>query len=89
MGKAIYCPFPRCKNEVSNYCVLHRAINPAFETAYYQEQRAETLNSWIVSLWPIVEAMEEMWREKARAERQLQDIQRREKIVELFGVTDE
>lgn len=72
MGRAIYCPFPRCKNEVATLCNLHKPIAPAFEKAYYQETRTETLNQWITNLWPIVEAMEEMWREKYRAERSLE-----------------
>lgn len=72
MGKAIYCPFPRCKSETAHYCSLHKAIAPAFENAYYQEQRSETLNYWITTLSPIVEAMEELWRERERAERALQ-----------------
>lgn len=83
MGKAIYCPFPRCKNETAVMCSMHKAIAPALEATYYLEPRPETLNYWITQLAPIVEAMEEMWRERYRAEKAAEYSVK--KLREAFG----
>ena len=64
-------------------CSMHKAIAPAFEATYYLETRTETLNYWITQLAPIVEAMEEMWRERYRAERDAEHVNK--KLREAIG----
>jgi len=73
MGRAIYCQFPTCTNEVSGYCTMHRAIAPWVEQVAEHIDPENILTRSIVyaNLMPMIRTMEEQWRQIQRLERQL------------------
>jgi hypothetical protein len=71
MGKAIYCSFPRCKNERVGLCALHAAIYQQVANTYAQRFRDMSFNDYVLDTWPIIEVMEEQWREIQRLQRRV------------------
>jgi hypothetical protein len=73
MSKAIYCPFPTCKNEYYTYCTMHQAILPAVKdvVAHMDPEGILSFNVNVSNLLPMVRMMEEQWRDLRRLEREL------------------
>lgn len=71
MGRIIYCDFPRCKNECVGFCILHGAIYQQVVNAYAKRFRDMSFNEFVLDIWPIIEAMEEQWRDIQRLQRRL------------------
>ena len=73
MSRALYCPFPTCKNETSGYCTMHRQLLPAIENVV-QHNDPEGILSFSVNvsnLQPMIRMMEEQWNGLRRLEREL------------------
>ena len=77
MGRAIYCSFPTCTNEVSGYCTLHRAIQPAVEAvaAHIDPDNILTRSIVYANLMPMIRLLEEQWREIYRLQRDVKHLE--------------
>lgn len=77
MGRAIYCDFPTCTNEVSGYCKLHRAIAPAIEEVAEHIDPENILTRSIVyaNLMPMIRLLEEQWRQIDRLQRDVKHLE--------------
>ena len=78
MGRAIYCQFPTCSNETAlGYCRLHKAIQPAVEAvaAHIDPDNILTRSVVYASLLPMIQIMEEQWRQIYRLERDVKHLE--------------
>ena len=77
MGRAIYCDFPTCTNEVSGYCTMHRAIAPWVEQVaeHIDPENILTRSGVYANLMPMIRTMEEQWREIQRLQRTIRHLE--------------
>jgi len=60
MGRAIYCPFPSCKNEYYTYCPMHQALMPCIRAVIEHHDPDG-----------ILRVLEEQYRQNARLLREI------------------
>jgi len=73
MSKAIYCPFPTCKNEYYTYCPMHAALMPCIRevVAHNDPEGILSFSVNVSNLQPMILMLEEQYRVNKRLERQL------------------
>jgi hypothetical protein len=73
MSKAILCPFYTCKNETSDYCIMHRHLLPAIQRVveHHDPEGICSFNVNVANLLPMVKMLEEQYRDLKRLEREL------------------
>lgn len=73
MGKALYCPFPRCKTEWYTYCNMHRELLPCIREviAHHDPENILSESVNMSNLWPMIQMLEEQWRTNHRLLREV------------------
>ena len=73
MGKAMLCPFYTCKAETADYCTMHRHLLPAIQRVvdHHDPEGICSFNVNVANLLPMVQMMEEQYRNNKRLEREL------------------
>ena len=73
MSRALICPFYTCKNETNGYCTMHRHLLPAIERVveHMDPEGILSFNVNVSNLLPMVQMMEQQYRDNKRLEREL------------------
>lgn len=73
MSSPLLCPFYTCKAETSGYCTMHRHLLPAIQRVvdHHDPEGICSFNVNVSNLLPMVQMMEQQYRDLRRLEREL------------------
>jgi len=73
MGRALYCPFPTCRNEYYTYCPMHQALMPCIREviAHHDPEGILSESVNISNLQPMIKVLEQQYRDNARLLREV------------------